>query len=196
MPKMRYASAFITATQPSLVTARTPLRMLETMSRKKRSSTGGGIGARRRRTGLLAAEERPREADCASPGEWGSSVCNGMGDRPRHRNSGGWVAPHLSAGVWPGDNGSAKLSRTCGRAGGHLHATVCRLLDSLTRRGLEHLGQAFPLVHQLADLPHQRLVAINDRLSGVPLLVEPGRSHRRFELGDRALPIGNAGFEV
>src|ERR671911_3179415 len=81
MPNMRYASAFMTAIEPSLVTARTPFRMLETMSRKKRSSTGGGIGARRRRTGLAAAEERPRDADCrAGAGDRGVRVCNGMGN--------------------------------------------------------------------------------------------------------------------
>ena len=81
MPKMRYASAFITATAPSLVTARTPFRMLETMSRKKRSSTGGGIGARRRRAGLAAADERPREADSAGAEDPGTKLCDDIGDR-------------------------------------------------------------------------------------------------------------------
>ena len=70
--------------QPSLVTARTPFRMLETMSRKNRSSTGGGIGARRRRAGLAAADERPREADCAAAGSRGRTV-QWHGRPPAHR---------------------------------------------------------------------------------------------------------------
>ena len=36
-------------------------------------------------------------------------------------------------------------------------------------------GQHFPLVHQFADLPHQRLVSVDDSLSGGAILVEARR---------------------
>ena len=55
--------------------------------------------------------------------------------------------------------------------------------------------QFFPLVHQVADLPHQRLVAVEDRLRGGPVVVEAGGGHRLFELLDRGFGFGNSRFE-
>ena len=59
--------------------------------------------------------------------------------------------------------------------------------------------QSFPLVHEIADFPHQRLVSVGDRFSGLEILVKPGRGHRgfefldlRFAFGDPRLQIGDA----
>src|SRR5258706_12470370 len=37
--------------------------------------------------------------------------------------------------------------------------------------------QSFPLVHEVPNLPHQRLMTVDDRLSGYPVVVEAGRGH-------------------
>jgi hypothetical protein len=59
--------------------------------------------------------------------------------------------------------------------------------------------QRFPLRHQVADFPHQRLMAIDDRLRSRGILVETRFRHRRFELlhfgfarRDARLEIGDA----
>jgi len=55
--------------------------------------------------------------------------------------------------------------------------------------------QFFPLVHQVANLPHQRLVAVENRLGGGPVVVETGGGHRLFEFLDRGFGFGNSRFE-
>ena len=42
--------------------------------------------------------------------------------------------------------------------------------------------QGFPLVHQVADLPHQSLVTTDDIRRGLPVVVEAGRRHFRFQI--------------
>jgi hypothetical protein len=39
-------------------------------------------------------------------------------------------------------------------------------------------------------------MAIDERLRGGAIVVEPGRRHRLFELADRGLAFGNARFEL
>ena len=56
--------------------------------------------------------------------------------------------------------------------------------------------QFFPLVHQVADLPHQRLMAIDDGLRCGAVVVETGRRHRALDLANCLLAIGNARFEI
>jgi len=56
--------------------------------------------------------------------------------------------------------------------------------------------QLFPLMHEVADLPHQGLMAVDERLRGGPIVVEAGRCHCCFDLPDRLLAFGNARFEV
>ncbi len=46
-----------------------------------------------------------------------------------------------------------------------------RRVTNLTQR-LQFCLQRFPLVHQVADLPHQRLVPVDDRLGGLAVVVE------------------------
>ena len=58
---MRYASSLMTARAPSRVTASTPLRMLLTMSRKKRSPpVGADDSSAARRPGFDARRARHR----------------------------------------------------------------------------------------------------------------------------------------
>ena len=59
--------------------------------------------------------------------------------------------------------------------------------------------QRFPLRHQVADFPHQRLMAIDDRLRSCGILIKPRFRHRRFQLlhfgfarRDARLEIGDA----
>ena len=55
--------------------------------------------------------------------------------------------------------------------------------------------QGLPLAHQIPDLPHQRLMAIDHRLGGVRIVVEAGRGDCRLELLDLRLPVGDAPFQ-
>ena len=59
------------------------------------------------------------------------------------------------------------------------------------RRGL----QLFPLVHQVADLPHERLMAVDDRLGRGAVVVETRGGHRLFDLADRRFGLGDPRFE-
>jgi hypothetical protein len=61
------------------------------------------------------------------------------------------------------------------------------------------LLQRFPLRHQIAYFPHQRLMAVDHNLGGITVIVEPGRRDRRFDRldlfftgGDPRLEVGNA----
>ena len=51
-------------------------------------------------------------------------------------------------------------------------------------------------MHQIADLPHQCLMAIDDRLCGSSVVVEARRRHRPLDLADGALAVGDLGFEL
>ena len=62
-------------------------------------------------------------------------------------------------------------------------------------------GEHFPLVHQLAVLPHQSLMLVDHALSRGPILVETWGGHLRFQVLDRrfggsnsALQVGQAGL--
>src|SRR5882762_12004764 len=56
--------------------------------------------------------------------------------------------------------------------------------------------ECFPLRDQVADFPHQRLVAIGEWPGRLEVFVETGRGHGRLELLDLRLALGNARFEV
>ena len=56
--------------------------------------------------------------------------------------------------------------------------------------------QQFPLMHQVADLPHQSLVTIDQRLGGRAIVVETRRGHRLLELADRRFAFGDARLEL
>src|SRR5207245_1679289 len=75
-------------------------------------------------------------------------------------------------------------------------APVERGTTRLAGRGAAARLQLFPWMHQVADLPHQRLVAIDERLGGGAILVETGRGHRRLDVADRALALGDARLEI
>src|SRR6185436_1539131 len=51
-------------------------------------------------------------------------------------------------------------------------------------------------MHQVADLPHERLMTIDDRLSCGAVLIEPRGRHRLLDLADGLLGLGNACFEL
>ena len=56
--------------------------------------------------------------------------------------------------------------------------------------------QFFPLMHQVAHLPHERLVTIHDRLGGGSIVIEAGCRHQLFELPDRLLAFGDPHLEL
>src|SRR5690606_11863087 len=58
------------------------------------------------------------------------------------------------------------------------------------------LLQRFPLAHEVADLPHERLVAIDGGLRRLAVVVEPGRGHGLLELLDLGLARGDARLEI
>jgi len=58
------------------------------------------------------------------------------------------------------------------------------------------LLQGFPLGYQVADLPHQGLMAIDDLLRAFPVIVEASAGHPGFELFDQRFPFGNPTLEV
>ena len=51
-------------------------------------------------------------------------------------------------------------------------------------------------MHEVADLPHQRLVTIDQRLGSGAIVVEARRAHGLFELADRGFAFGDARFEL
>ena len=59
-------------------------------------------------------------------------------------------------------------------------------------RGLEFL----PLMHQIADLPHQRLVAVDDGLGRGAVVIEAGGGHGLFDIADLLLGRGDPGLEI
>ncbi len=58
------------------------------------------------------------------------------------------------------------------------------------------LCKLFPVMHELAELPHQGLVAVDERLRLVPIVIKAGGRHRRLDLFHRLLVLGDAGLEV
>jgi hypothetical protein len=54
----------------------------------------------------------------------------------------------------------------------------------------------FPLIHEIADLPHERLVAIDDWLGGRAVIIEARRGHRLLQLPDRSLTFRDARLEI
>ena len=71
------------------------------------------------------------------------------------------------------DRRSGRLQECNARSSPSWQAAVTTLAGRLLS-SFEQLVQVFPLVHQVADLPHQGLVAIDDRLRGVAVVVEAG----------------------
>src|SRR5258706_5299802 len=53
----------------------------------------------------------------------------------------------------------------------------------------------FAWVHEVADLPHQSLMAIDYGLGAGAILVETRRGHLLLDCFDRRLGLGDAGFE-
>jgi hypothetical protein len=51
-------------------------------------------------------------------------------------------------------------------------------------------------VHEIADLPHQRLMAIDERLGGGSIVVKARRRHRLLDLADGLLGGGDARFQL
>ena len=56
--------------------------------------------------------------------------------------------------------------------------------------------QFFPLVHEIADFPHELLVPGNDFFGGAALIVEAGRRHAAFERLDGLLVFRDAGLQI
>jgi hypothetical protein len=50
-------------------------------------------------------------------------------------------------------------------------------------------------MHEVADLPHEALVAIDDRLGTGAILVKTGRGHLLLDLADCRFGLGDPGFE-
>ena len=56
--------------------------------------------------------------------------------------------------------------------------------------------ERLPLRHQVADLPHQRLVTGNHLFRSFAIVEEPRGGHERFELLDLRLALGYPSLEV
>src|SRR5262245_20972708 len=57
-------------------------------------------------------------------------------------------------------------------------------------------GQHLPLAEQLADLPHQRLVLVDQRLAAIGAGVERGIGHAALEVLDGAFGVADAALEL
>ena len=78
-----------------------------------------------------------------------------------------------------------------------LLSELCSVVH-LAFAGLSELGgalQLFPLVHQIADLPHQCLMSIDHRLGRCPIGIEPGGGHALLQVPDGPFRFGDPGFE-
>ena len=96
-PKIRYASSFISASVPSRWTAMTPLRMLLTMWRKKRSS------AACRRTGAAARRAAgPRGGPARGRARRDAEACRAWSRALMSSTAQGQTTcPRLDAAEWP-----------------------------------------------------------------------------------------------
>src|SRR5581483_6021648 len=56
--------------------------------------------------------------------------------------------------------------------------------------------QFLPLVHEIPDLPHQRLMALDNGPGRFPIVVEPGRRHGLLELANRTFDLRDSGLEA
>jgi hypothetical protein len=56
--------------------------------------------------------------------------------------------------------------------------------------------EGFPLSHEVADFPHQRLMAIDQFSGALAVVVKAGRGHRGLELLHARLALGNTAFQV
>ena len=56
--------------------------------------------------------------------------------------------------------------------------------------------QRFPLVHQVADFPHERLMAADERLGALAFLVEAWGGHLGLDVPNRLLALGDSSFEL
>ncbi len=55
--------------------------------------------------------------------------------------------------------------------------------------------QLFPLMHEIAHLPHQALVPVDNGLRRGPVRIEPLGRHGPLEFPNLLLDLCNAGFE-
>src|SRR5688572_7026755 len=58
------------------------------------------------------------------------------------------------------------------------------------------LLEGFPLADEVAHLPHQGLMAVDEFAGRLAVVVEAGRGHRRLQFLDARLTLGDAGLEV
>src|SRR5688572_10831961 len=56
--------------------------------------------------------------------------------------------------------------------------------------------QRFPLADEVAHLPHQRLVPVDQLLRRIAIVIEAGRGHRFLQLLDARLALGDADLEI
>src|SRR5439155_15822169 len=61
--------------------------------------------------------------------------------------------------------------------------------------GIDERLQLFPLMDELADLPHQGLMAVDHRLGVGAVVVETGGSHLRLDVANRRLALGDSPLE-
>ena len=61
--------------------------------------------------------------------------------------------------------------------------------------GIDERLQLFPLVDELADLPHQGLMAVDHRLGVGAVVVETGGGHLRLDVPNRRLALGDSLLE-
>ena len=170
-PKMRYASSFISASRPSRRNAITPLRMPATMWRKKRSSgpepaagrsspaifDRGAVDARAgRRAGCEESGMLLSVTACTRPVGLRANRVPDVPDLARRKT-------RLKSGGYRNE------------AWGHYNKIVMNLRFRHASVAVGDGLQLFPLVHQVADLPHEGLMAIDDGLHGGAILVKPGR---------------------
>ena len=54
----------------------------------------------------------------------------------------------------------------------------------------------FPLVHEIAHFPHERLMLVDDRLGGDAVVVEPWGRHASFDLANGRFALRDPRFEL
>src|SRR5687767_5191248 len=81
------------------------------------------------------------------------------------------------------------------RRDGGKELRICREITVLAGCRMAS-AQLLPLAHQVADLPHEGLVLVDDRARRLVVLVKAGRAHDGLELFDRLLAVRDARLET
>src|SRR5688572_25682450 len=188
----------MTASRPSRVMAMTPLRIPVTIWRKKASGTPPDTPG---------VNGRPSDGSSSGPGKRGvrdlvksgNAVPAGQATCPARKLRIAGKSPVFRR---PRDQHRSTGLRLCNFSSlfGGCRGRGLRFGSPLIGAGRGMLGGVFlerlPLAHQVADLPHQRLVLVDELLRGVAVVIEPRGGHRRLEFLDPGFAVGDPCFQL